>query len=70
MFRRSRRARWSLPAWQRLCFPDEHSLLLGRAHYGHGLRVPVDEHVIVMAPPRKGKTGLLAKLVLRYPGRS
>ncbi len=68
MFRRSRRARWSLSAGQRLCLPDEHSLLLGRAHYGHGLRVPVDEHVIVMAPPRKGKTGLLAKLVLRYPG--
>jgi hypothetical protein len=67
-FRRGRRSRPSLPAWVRFCFPDQHSLLIGRAHLGHGLRVPIDEHVLVMAPPRKGKTGLLAKLVLRFPG--
>jgi type IV secretory pathway TraG/TraD family ATPase VirD4 len=67
-FRRSRRSRPSLPAWVRFCFPDQHSLLIGRAHYRHGLRIPVDEHVLVMAPPRTGKTGLLAKLILRYPG--
>jgi type IV secretion system protein VirD4 len=67
-FRRSGRSRPSLTAWQRFCFPGEHSLLVGRAHYGHALRVPVDEHVLVMAPPRTGKTGLLAKLVLRFPG--
>jgi hypothetical protein len=36
-FRRSRRSRRSLPKWQRLTHPDEHSLLLGRAHYGHRL---------------------------------
>ena len=68
VFRRSGRARQSVPAWQRLINPDEHSLLLGRAHYGHCLRIPVEEHALVMAPPRTGKTGLLAKLVLRYPG--
>jgi type IV secretion system protein VirD4 len=67
-FRRSRRSRQSLPAWQRLINPDEHSLMLGRAHYGHCLRIPVEEHALVMAPPRTGKTGLLAKLVLHYPG--
>src|SRR5712691_6025304 len=67
-FRRSGRSRPALPAWQRLCFPGEHSLLLGRAHYRHGLRVPVEEHILVMAPPRTGKTALLSKLILRYPG--
>ena len=67
-FRRSARSRRSLPAWRRLCRPDEHSLVAGRAHYGHRLRVPVDEHLLVMAPPRTGKTGLLARIILRYPG--
>ena len=49
--------------------PDEHSLLLGRAQYWHGLRIPVEEHVAIMAPPRSGKTGLLARFVLRYRDR-
>ena len=35
--------------------PDSHSVFLGRAHYRHGVRVPVEEHVLVMSPPRKGK---------------
>jgi type IV secretory pathway TraG/TraD family ATPase VirD4 len=65
-FRRSARSRRSLPAWRRALDAETHSLLLGRAHYRHGLRV--HEHVLVMAPPRTGKTGLLAKIILRYPG--
>jgi type IV secretory pathway TraG/TraD family ATPase VirD4 len=67
-FRRSRRTRPSLPAWQRACHPREHSILLGRAHYGHRLRVPLEEHVLLMAPPRTGKTALLADVILHYPG--
>jgi type IV secretory pathway TraG/TraD family ATPase VirD4 len=67
-FRRSRRSRPSLPAWARMLIPDLHSLLLGRAQYGHGLRVGLEEHVLVMVPPRTGKTGLLARIVLRYRG--
>jgi type IV secretion system protein VirD4 len=67
-FRRSRRSRRSLDIWWRLTQPDQHSLLLGKAHYLHRLRIPVEEHALVMAPPRTGKTGLLAKLILRYPG--
>jgi len=67
-FRRSGRSRPSVPALTRLLNPDLHSLMLGRAHYGHCLRIPVEEHVLVMAPPRTGKTGLLAKLILHYPG--
>lgn len=67
-FRRSGRSRRSLPAWRRICHPAWHCLLLGRAQYGHALRVPVDEHIVIMAPPRTGKTGLLARLILHYPG--
>jgi type IV secretion system protein VirD4 len=40
----------------------------GRAHHRHGLRVPLEEHVLVMAPPRTGKTAFLADVILRYPG--
>ena len=67
-FRRSGRSRRSLTVWQRMRHPDLHSLVLGRAHYGHSLRVPVEEHLLVMAPPRQGKTGLLARIILHYPG--
>jgi type IV secretory pathway TraG/TraD family ATPase VirD4 len=67
-FRRSRRSRRSLTFWQRPSRPDQHSLVLGRAHYRHHLRVPLEEHLLVMAPPRTGKTGLLARIILRYLG--
>jgi len=40
----------------------------GRAQYRHGLRLPLDEHVVVKAPPRAGKTAWLAGVILRYPG--
>ncbi len=66
--RRSARSRPSLSIWQRAARPDEHSVMPGRAHYGHGLRVPVDEHLLIQGPPRGGKTGLLARIILRYPG--
>ena len=42
--------------------------MLGRAHYGHALRLPHEEHAIVFAPPRTGKSGLLADIMLHYPG--
>jgi type IV secretion system protein VirD4 len=67
-FRRSGRSRRSLSVWQRLWHPDQHSLVLGRGHYRHRLRVPLEEHVLVKAPPRTGKTGLLARIILHYPG--
>jgi len=67
-FRRSVRSRHSLSFWRRLSRPDEHSLVIGRAHYRHYLRVPVEEHVVLMAPPRTRKTALLAKIILHYPG--
>ncbi len=48
--------------------PEEHSILLGRAQYGFPIRLPCEEHAIFLAPPRTGKSALLAKIILRYPG--
>jgi len=66
-WRRSGRARQSLSAWQRRR-AAEHSVFLGRAHLMHGLRLPVDEHAVIIGKPRSGKTGLLARIILHYPG--
>jgi hypothetical protein len=40
-FRRSARSRSSLSMWRRATGPDQHSIMPGRAHYRHGVRVPV-----------------------------
>jgi type IV secretory pathway TraG/TraD family ATPase VirD4 len=45
-----------------------HSVVLGRAQYRHRLRVPLEEHVLLMAPPRTFKTAFLAHVILHYPG--
>jgi type IV secretion system protein VirD4 len=66
--RRSGRIRRSLPLPHRILHPAGHSVFLGRAHYRHGLRVPLEEHLLVMAPPRTYKTAFLADVILRYPG--
>src|SRR6202167_3374011 len=66
--RRSSRTRRSLPLWHRILNPAGHSVFLGRAHYRHGLRVPLEEHLLVMAPPRTYKSAFLADVILRYPG--
>jgi type IV secretion system protein VirD4 len=67
-WRLSGKTRPSLTAWRRWRDPDAHSVFAGRAHYRHGVRVPVEEHVLVMSPPRKGKTAWLAFALMRYPG--
>jgi hypothetical protein len=67
-FRGSRRIRPSLSTWYRLTHPAEHSVHVGRAHYRLRLRVPVQESITITAPPRAGKTGLLADLVLHFCG--
>jgi type IV secretion system protein VirD4 len=66
--RRSARIRPSLPLWQRIADPGAHSVFIGRAHYRHRLRVPLEEHILVMAPPRTYKTAFLADVILGYPG--
>ena len=48
--------------------PDQHSVMLGRAQYGFPVRLPCEEHAVIIAPPRTYKSALLAKLILRYPG--
>jgi hypothetical protein len=40
-------------------------VFLGRAHYRHRLHVPLEEHLLVMAPPRTYKTAFLADAILR-----
>ena len=66
---RSGRSRPSLSFRQRALGPSSaFSVLLGRAHYRHALRLPLDEHVVVTSPPRGGKTGWLARVISRYPG--
>jgi type IV secretory pathway TraG/TraD family ATPase VirD4 len=66
--RRSARIRRSVAWWRRVGDTGEHSVFLGRAHWRHGLRVPLEEHLLVMAPPRTFKTAFLADVILRYPG--
>src|SRR5216684_6429665 len=46
--RRSGRIRRSLPLRYRVWNSREHAVFLGRAHYRHGLRVPLEEHLLVM----------------------
>jgi type IV secretion system protein VirD4 len=67
-WRISGKTRPSLTWWQRWRHPGGHSVFLGRAHYRHGARVPVEEHVLVMSPPRKGKTAWLGDAIMSYPG--
>jgi hypothetical protein len=68
MLRRSSRIRPALPLRYRILDSREHSVFLGRAHYRHGLRVPLEEHVLVMAPPRTFKTAFLADVIMRCRG--
>jgi len=68
-FRHAARTRPALSFGQRLLTPAVgYSVLAGRAHYRHGLRLPLDEHAVIFSPPRGGKTGWLARIILRYPG--
>ena len=68
VLRRSSRIRPALPLRYRLIDSREHAVFLGRAHYRHRLHVPLEEHLLVMAPPRTYKTAFLADVILRYPG--
>jgi type IV secretion system protein VirD4 len=66
--RRARRSRPSLSPLERIACPAETSVLVARAQYNHACRVPVEEHVIFIAPPRAGKTGALADVIVHHPG--
>src|ERR1700683_607606 len=66
--RRARRSRPSLSLADRVLCPAQTSVLIARAHYNHACRVPVEEHVIFIAPPRSGKSGALADVIVHHPG--
>ncbi|HET9895413.1 MAG TPA: type IV secretory system conjugative DNA transfer family protein [Streptosporangiaceae bacterium] len=66
--RRAARSRPSLSRADRWWCPWLTSVLVGRAQFGHACRVPVEEHVIYIAPPRAGKTGALADVIAHHPG--
>jgi type IV secretion system protein VirD4 len=51
-----------------LASTSEYSILVGRGHYRHALRLPLEEHAVAKSPPRGGKTGWLASVILHYPG--
>jgi hypothetical protein len=67
VLRRSGQIRPALPWRYSLMDPGEHSVFLGRAHYRHQLRVPLEEHLLVMAPPRTYKTAFLADVIIESP---
>ena len=68
-FRGSGRSRRSMSIRQRIAAGSlAYSIVIGRAHHRHGVRVPLEEHVLVMAPPRSGKSGWLARVIMHYPG--
>ena len=69
MLRHSSRTRPGLTFAQRLLSPAAaYSVLAGRAHYRHALRLPLDEHAVIFSPPRGGKTGWLSRVIAHYPG--
>jgi type IV secretion system protein VirD4 len=68
VLRRSGQIRPALPWRYSLLDPGEHSVFLGRAQYRHRLHVPLEEHLLVMAPPRTYKTAFLADVIIEYPG--
>lgn len=67
-YRRSKRIRRSLPWWLRLVQPNEHSMYMGKAHLGRRVRTSLEENLLILAPPRTGKSGTLSRLVLHAPG--
>ena len=60
VLRRSGRIRPALPWRYSMLDPGEHSVFLGRAHYRHGLRIPLDAVAAISAD--------LAPLIGLHPG--
>ena len=68
-WRTGKQTRRSLSIWQRVrAGSAAYSIRVGRAHYRHGLRVPLEENVLILGPPRAYKSALLAKIIVKYPG--
>lgn len=67
-WRRSKSIRPSVPSLVRLAHPETHSVKLGTAQYGHALRVPMEQHLLLVSGPRTGKSALISALLMHYPG--
>ena len=69
-FGESSRTRPSLGGWwaRATAAAVAYSVFIGRAQYRHGARIPLQEHVAVIAPPRTGKSGWLGTVIAHYPG--
>ncbi len=68
ILRGSGRARPSVPLRVRMVRPVLCCVLLGWAQWRHALRLPLEEHVLILAGPRTGKSALLGHMIMRYPG--
>jgi type IV secretion system protein VirD4 len=63
------RSRPGLSLLARLTLPaTEYAVRLGRAQYGRRLYAAFELHVLILAPPRTDKTGMLADRIIRHPG--
>ncbi len=67
-FRESSRTRPGLGFWARARDAASYSIALGCAQCWHRVRVSLQEHLLILAPPRTGKTALLARIIMRHPG--
>lgn len=67
-FRESGRCRPALPFVQRMARASAHAVCLGRAQYRHRLWQPIQENILIVGRSRSGKSGWLAKVVIRFGG--
>jgi hypothetical protein len=68
-FRHSRRTRPTFTFSDRLLAPaPEQSVLVGRAHYRHALRLPLDEHAAIFSPPPRRQDRLAGPRITALPG--
>jgi type IV secretion system protein VirD4 len=66
--RGSSRVRPALRFWQRVIWPSSHAVCLGRAQYRHRLWHTIQENILIIGRSRSGKSGWLAKVLVRFPG--
>lgn len=63
------RARPGMSLWARLFSPATgYAVRLGRAQYGRRVFARMEDQVLVLAPPRTGKSGLIADRICDHPG--
>ena len=67
-FRESGRARPVLPRSHRMIRPSSHAIYLGRAHYRHRVWQTIQENILIVGRSRSGKSGWLARVILRFGG--